>query len=326
MGTPDTSVQLQPLPRLGRGHDPRAHGLDDGARLLDQLRVARIHPAAEIKVVLQPHAHVAAEQYRLRDPRHLHAAQREGAPHAWRGQRVHHGEQVPDVRGHPVGDAGAQLDHGGGGDQAFLDQLLHEGQITGVEHFQLHFHAQVTQDASAVTLVVGRGNVGAVAIAEVERTAVEGGDLGAVQSLAAQLDDVPHALLLAHEVGPGGRGVLEAAPADTDIAPHAAGEVYEHVDLAFPDALDDLAVVAGRHAELAGFRVAHMDVHDRGPGARRVDGGSRDLLGRDRAVRALGDPAVVAGDGAGDDDVAVHGGGFSGARCAPGGNIIATTI
>src|SRR5438874_461220 len=238
MGTPDTSVQLQPLPRLGRGHDPRAHGLDDGARLLDQLRVARIHPAAEIKVVLEPHAHVAAEQYRLRDPRHLHAAQREGAPHARRGQRVHHGEQVPDVRGHPVGDAGAQLDHGGGGDQAFLDQLLHEGQITGVEHFQLHFHAQVTQDASALTLVVGRGNVGAVAIAEVERTAVEGGDVGAVQSLAAQFDDVPHALLLAHEVGTGGGGVLEAAPADTDIAPHAAGEVDEHVDLALADALE----------------------------------------------------------------------------------------
>src|SRR5205823_14972838 len=79
------------------------------------------------------------------------------------------------------------------------------------------------------------------------------------------------------------------------------------VDPALADALHDLTVVAGRHAELAGLRVAHVDVHDGRSGACGLDRGGGDLLGRDRAVRALRDLGVVAGDGAGDNDVGVHG-------------------
>jgi hypothetical protein len=68
-----------------------------------------------------------------------------------------------------------------------------------------------------------------------------------------------------------------------------------------------LTVVAGLHAERAGIRVANVDVHDGGAGLRGRDGGGGDLFGRDRAVRALGDLGVVAGDGAADDDVVIHG-------------------
>src|SRR3981081_1546683 len=222
MGMPATSVQLQPFPRLRRGEYPRPHGFDDGARLPDQLRVARIHAAAQIQVVFQSHAHVAPEEYRLRDPRHLHAAHRERGPQAILGQVVPHGQQVADVRGHAVRDAGAQLDHRRSRDQAFLEHLLHEPEVTGIKYFQLHLHAQLAQDAGTLAAVIGRGNVGAVAIAEVERAAIERGDVRTVQPLAAQVDDVPHALFLADEVGARRGRVRKPPVADTDITPHAA--------------------------------------------------------------------------------------------------------
>src|SRR5580658_11049691 len=68
------SMQLQPFAGLRRGGDARAHRLDDAPRLLDQLGIARVDTATEVQVVLEPDAHVAAEQHRLRRPRHLHPA------------------------------------------------------------------------------------------------------------------------------------------------------------------------------------------------------------------------------------------------------------
>ncbi len=94
--------------------------------------------------------------------------------------------------------------------------------------------------------------------------------------------------------------------ADDDVPAHAAGEIHDHVDLAFADALDDLPVVLRFHAEFAGFRFAHMDVHDGGSRLRCRDGGSGDLFRRDRAMRALGDLGVIAGDCTGDDDIMIH--------------------
>src|SRR6516225_11648836 len=148
---PATSGDLEPLACLCGGEDACAHRLDDGARLLDQLCVARVHPAREVQVVLKPDAHVAAEEYRLCHPGHLHAAHGEGGPHALRREVVHHGKQVADVGGHAVGNAGAQLDHRRGGYQTFLDHLLHEPEVAGVEYLELHLDAELAQDAGALT-------------------------------------------------------------------------------------------------------------------------------------------------------------------------------
>src|SRR5579862_8751231 len=252
MVTPATSVQLEALACLRGRHDTCPHGLDDRARLLDQLRVAGVHPARQIEVVLEPDAHVAPEQYRLCDPWHLHTAYRKRSPHALGGQVVHHGEQVPHVRRDPVGDAGAQLDHGRGGHETFLDHLLDERQVAGVEHLQLHFNPQIAQYPGTLAAVIRGGNVGAVAVAEVERAAIQRGDLGAIQPLAAQFDHVAHALLLADEVAAGRGSVGQPLRADADVAAHAAGQIDDDVDLALADALDYLAVVTCRHAESAG--------------------------------------------------------------------------
>src|SRR4029453_7471521 len=67
-----------------------------------------------------------------------------------------------------------------------------------------------------------------------------------------------------------------------------------------------LAVEVHVAARLAGLGVAHVAMHDRGTRLRRRDRGLGDLLGRTRYVRAAVLRATGAGDGAGDEDLAVH--------------------
>ena len=112
-----------------------------------------------------------------------------------------------------------------------------------------------------------------------------------------------HALFLADEVRTGRRRIGQSLVTDADVAAHAAGQIDDDVDLALADALDDFAVVARLHAEDPALRVAHVDMHDGGAGMRRVDRRLRDLLRSHRAVRALRELGVIAGDGAGDEDV-----------------------
>jgi hypothetical protein len=78
---------------------------------------------------------------------------------------------------------------------------------------------------------------------------------------------VTHALFLAAKVAARSRSVRKALIADDDVAAHAAGQIDDDVDLALPDALYYFAVVAGLHAERAGLRLAHVNVHDGRAGA-----------------------------------------------------------
>ena len=194
----------------------------------------------------------------------------------------------------------------GAGNEVLLDQLPDEPEIAGVENLELRFDAEVAQDGGAAAQIVGRGDVGAVAVAEVEAAAVERGDVGAVESLLAQLDDVAHALLLADEVGARGGSILEPVLADADVAAHAAGEVDDDIDAAFADALDDLAIVAGGHAEGPRLRIAHVNVDDGGAGARRRECRIGDLRRADGAVGIAGDLGIIPGDRTRDDDVGIH--------------------
>ena len=65
------------------------------------------------------------------------------APIAVLGQRVDHREQMADVGRNAVGDAHAQLDQRRRGEQAFLDHLLDEPQIAGVEHLELRLDLEI---------------------------------------------------------------------------------------------------------------------------------------------------------------------------------------
>src|SRR6056297_930536 len=94
---------------------------------------------------------------------------------------------------------------------------------------------------------------------------------------------------------------------DLDIAAHACGEVDERVDITFPDEPDDIPVKPRFTRIAPGLWVAHVDVHDGGAGPGSLDGTRGDVFGRDRAIRIAAGLVVVTGDGAGDDDIAVHG-------------------
>src|SRR6185437_2623483 len=200
-------------------------------------------------------------------------------------------------------NAHAELNQRRGGDQVFLDHLPDEPQVARVKDLELRFDTQIAQNPCALAQVVGCRDVSAVAIAKIETAAVEGGDVGAVEPFVAEVDDMPHAIFLAAEVRAGCGRIFQPVVADTDIATHSAGEVDDHVDLAFADALDYVAVVSRLHAERACLRVAHVDVNDGRASLRSLNGCIGNLLRRDRAVRAFGDLGIVTGDGARDDDI-----------------------
>ena len=171
----------------------------------------------------------------------------------------------------------------GAGEQPFLDHLLHEPEIAGIEDLQFRLHAQVAQDAGALAAVVRGRDVGAVAVAEVEacRSRASQCRAGTSPSWHRSMTCRMRSSWLTKSL-PGAGVSLRPVLADADVAAHAAGEVDDDVDLALADALDHLAVVLGLHAEGAGLGVAHVDVHDGRAGARRLDGGVGDLLGGDR--------------------------------------------
>ena len=99
----------------------------------------------------------------------------------------------------------------------------------------------------------------------------------------------------------GKHGLAKAPGLDLD-AP-----LSDDVDLCVADALGDFAVEIVAAARRAGFRIADMAVHDGGAGFRGLDRGFGDLLGRAWNVRGFAGGIAGAGDGAGDEDVTVHG-------------------
>ena len=93
-----------------------------------------------------------------------------------------------------------------------------------------------------------------------------------MQISGLQLGDVGEPLLGARHVGPGGVGrKRRVAAAEHEIAAHAGGEVEHDVDVRRAHALDHLAVERDVAAALAGLGIAHVDVRDGRPGARRLE-------------------------------------------------------
>src|SRR5277367_101969 len=236
------SMQLQALARLGRGEYSGANGLNDSSGLLHQLSIAGVDALAQVQIVLESDAHIAAKQHSLGHPGHLHAADRKGAPIAVLRQRVDHGEQVSHVRRNAIGDAHAQLNHRRSDQQSFLDHLFDEGQITRIEYFQFRLDAQILANGGPLAQVIRRRYVGSIAVAEIQAAAIQSRNVRPVQAFMAQVDDMTHAVLLADKVAAGARGALEALIGNHNISTHAASQIDYHVDLALAYALDDLAV------------------------------------------------------------------------------------
>src|ERR1700686_3508464 len=118
---------------------------------------------------------------------------------------------MADIGWRAVRNSGAELDKDRGRDQLLLDHLLHEPQIAGVEYLQFGLYSKLAQNLGAPPQIIRGRDIGAVAIAEIEAAAIKRGDIRPVQPLAAQLDDMPHALFLTAEVGARRRRVLQPA-------------------------------------------------------------------------------------------------------------------
>jgi hypothetical protein len=95
------------------------------------------------------------------------------------------------------------------------------------------------------------------------------------------------------------------------VAAHAGGQVEDDIDLGVADALGYLAVKRNIAARGAGLGIADMAMDDRGARPGGIDGGIGDLLGRARHMRAAVLGGAGSGDGAGDEDLAVHGQGHA---------------
>ena len=228
-------LQREDLAALVGGGDVRTHALHDRPGPLDQLRVGRLHALAQVEVVLEADPDVAAEQHRLRHPRHLHRAQGERRPHRALRQLVDHRGQRQRVGRRAVRDAHAELVHRRGVDQPLLDEGLGEPQVAGVEDLHLAADAELLDLLGALAQHVRRADVDQAALAEVEAAAVEGADVG------EQLLDVGEPVDAAHQVGAldERRGVVRV---EHQVAAHAGGGVDDDVDVGGPDPLDDLAV------------------------------------------------------------------------------------
>ena len=145
------------------------------------------------------------------------------------------------------------------------------------------------------------GHVNGVAIAEVQRAAIEGADF------RQQFFDVSQAGQRADQVGVRAELHRVLAGADFQVAAHAGGEVDDDVDVGLADALHHFAVQRHVTAELAGLWVTHVAMHHGGAGLGGFHGRRSDLFRGDRHVRASGGRVASTGECAGDDDVVVHG-------------------
>ena len=236
----------------------------EGARPLDELRVGGLDAAAEVEVVLQADTDVAAEEDRLRHPRHLHPAQRERRPDSTFGQLVDHGGEQRRVRGGAVRNVHAQLEERRGVDPALLDELPREPEVTRVEDLHLDADPEVLDALGALTEHVRRADVDEAALPEVEAAAVQGADVG------QQLLDVRQSLDATDQVGAlhERRRVVRV---QHEVTAHAGSGVDDDVDVAGPDPLDHLAVERHLPGALPGLRVTDADVHDGGAGTCRGD-------------------------------------------------------
>ncbi|EAU48416.1 hypothetical protein R2601_02548 [Salipiger bermudensis HTCC2601] len=284
-----------------RPHQRGAHVGQDAGGLLDELRVGRHHAALEIEVVLKPHAHVATRKRRGGNIGHLVSAKAEGRPGPAFGDVVHHRHEGVHVARRAPRDAHAELHQRRIVEHAFLHQLLGEPQVAGVESLDLGLHAKLGHHPAHGAQHLGGVGHHVGAVTEVHRAAVEGADLG--QTVA----DMRHALGCARHVGIGtvelhrGLDITEG-----QVTAGAGGQVQHHIHLGRADAVGHLAkqrpVAAGR----AGLGIADVAMHHRRTGLGGIDSGLGDLGRRARHEPALVLRGARAGDGGGDEGLAVH--------------------
>jgi hypothetical protein len=104
---------------------------------------------------------------------------------------------------------------------------------------------------------------------------------------------------------------------ESQIAPHAGGQIDNHVGIRCANALDHLPVKGRIPRADAGLGVANVAVGNGGTRPGSLQRRLGDLLRRDRNRRVLGHRVTGAGDGTADEDLEVH----DLAPCPPGSTL-----
>ena len=133
------------------------------------------------------------------------------------------------------------------------------------------FNTELLDARGTGAQIVRRADVDHVAVAEIQRAAIQRADF------RQQFLDMNQALERADQVGIRA-GLLWVVRAELKIATHAGGEVDDHVRAAGAYALHHLAVERRVAAELARLWVAHVDMRHGGAGGCSLDGGIGNLL------------------------------------------------
>ena len=182
-------------------------------------------------------------------------------------------------------------------DQALADERFREPYVPQLEALDLRLHA----DRLDAPGHLAQDPLGCEKrpLAEVERAAIEGADLG------QKLLDMRDAFGGARHVGarPARPGICGI---EKEVAAHAGGEIDDDVDARRADETDRLAVKRRIARRLAGLGIAHMQVHDRRARAAGLERRFANLARRHRDRGVLAGRVAGAGHGAGNDDVLVQ--------------------
>jgi hypothetical protein len=277
--------------------------LDDPPGPRDQRRIALgQHAARQIEVILQPHAHMPAQDHRLRHHRELRAADAEGGPDAAGRDELLQRQHGLRGGGRAPGDAEAKLEPGRRLEQAALDHIGRQHGVAEVEDLQLGLHAGLADHLRHGGQVGGRVDEGGGP--EIHRGDVERADVGLqLQHMRDPLLGRAHAL---------GAGVDVGVLAGGEAGAGAGGQVDQHIAAGIADAAHRLAVEGHIARGLSRFGIADVDMDDgrpRGAGGQRLAG---ELRRRDGHMRRGAGAVGATGEGGGDDDGAGHGGGSCG--------------
>src|SRR5271166_2203656 len=231
--------QAEQISRLGRAGDLRAERLDDPANLGDHRRIARRqHPAREIDAVLDAGADMPAGEVALRGCGECVPANADGGEGSAGRQQAARVEYRLRRRLEAVAhaeDEGAERRRIQG---AVGDQIVQQGDVAGIEQFDLRLHSGFANDAGH-TAYVFRGVDDDLA-AGVHRVEVQRADIG------PQRRDMLDPRLRPDEGGAraGDGGVVHRR---REASARPGRKVQDQLRVARADALDDLAVERKLH-------------------------------------------------------------------------------
>ncbi|MCY1301013.1 hypothetical protein D9M70_506020 [compost metagenome] len=179
--------------------------------------------------------------------------------------------------------------------------MLGEPEMAGVEGLDLGADAKCRHLARHFPQHRWRVGHDIIAEREVHGAAVERADFRqALGHMGDTLGGAGHVGALLVD----GQGAFDIA--EHQVAAHAGRQVQHDIDIGGADAVGHFPVEIEPAGGRAGFRIANVAVDHGGPGLGCLDRRFGDLFRRDRNMAGLRNGVSRAGDGTGDEYLAVH--------------------